>query len=1188
MIMLKSLFPLNLVAVFLFLPLLAMAAPASGQVQASRPTIKLGLTGETDATKRDVEFQQYDHMVPVLRDEQIEASLMTWTPFYEPGLSGEQLDALLRGYHAIHFRTTEVGIARLTPKLEAHARMVGAALVKYVEEGGGLFLEVQPVRYAGAEDEKYWNIVLEPLGIQIPHEGIFDKTRTFEQVLMYGRTPLTFWFTKNFSESPLLENVRGLCLPESSSDGTPGVPALTYSKDWKIVVRGEEEAQSYLTRDDNVMSTEKVGTYSSAPPIVAERQMGKGRMVSYPLARIFTGMNHLNPIWPDVVESKGFPEKGWPSDSMRLQLNAYRWMGENAAKLPDFGTHKISPVAPIHYSDSKSWDNEPFPGTVKSDSEVKGIIGARSEFGGGNGTVAEYVQAAKDAGLGFIVFSDPLEKLTAESLEALKAACAKENATGDFYAAPGIQFTDGAGIRWAIWGENFVYPPATMTTEDRQKDYPLWDGKQVLERGYYLDLCGQPGGGVLSFKGLRENKSHPENLWWYWHYFPRVYENNKLVEDQYAEYLFGLRDLRHNAIASYTGIDSPAKVEEAAKRFFTSLPDLASVKRAFNTHFGEDGYGAPWWPKFYVSEGPRIVEWTASNAQMEENVMFTRGAQRVRLRLDVRSENGIKEIKVHDADRGVVRRFAGNGVTEMTREFELVHDRQRYLALEVTDGSGKKAFSQAWVIFSYKQGLFRCGDNLNILGPLGLQWHPDRNQFFDATKNFQNGMDFEVRGVDTSIPILPMPDVRLTDTVEIKGVGSYPTHGTAPGMTSKLMDVQLGSTNMQIATMKLENLAQFFETDERPQPAYASSPQDVSENEYFIRTHKLISLRDRIDWYTSWNHRRGREGRKNYLGSFNWHEGEITFKKDVVLQGAVPIPLVRMTSPYDVEKGWGTHFIVASNSDEVKDTTLVPGKEERFEGRIQAGGFISQLPSLVGYQAFFAAPETEYAYCANLPGRVEVGLGHDGQKVKAGTVFKYRFAMGIFTDTRPDAALLRHTSLAMNLAGGSKGYPLKVEIGKLKDAAFFLTLEAQENEAKFTVGPESLIIDLPVVVQGIEDNGCAAVYTTNQPWFRFVSVVDGTAYLQEPIDKENAIWVGNLFTAGNKEIKLTAVIDGQNRGRKPFLEVHNPTDKFVQTTIRSPRHVPQFGGLSTEVTIPAGGSIRLEIQDGTLVTPKSE
>ena len=181
------------------------------------------------------------------------------------------------------------------------------------------------------------------------------------------------------------------------------------------------------------------------------------------------------------------------------------------------------------------------------------------------------------------------------------------------------------------------------------------------------------------------------------------------------------------------------------------------------------------------------------------------------------------------------------------------------------------------------------------------------------------------------------------------------------------------------------------------------------------------------------------------------------------------------------------------------------------------------------------------------------GLGRDGQKVKAGTVLKYRFGVGTFADEVAGNALLEHTVKAMNLGGGQAGYPVEMKAGELEDAVFFFTARAKENEAAFVLGPQNLMIDLPIRVRGLENNGCAAVYSTKRPWFRFIPVdAEGTAWFQEPIEQKNEIWVGNVFVCDNKDVKITLVVDGQAEGKPPFVELHNPTDKEVIATLRSP------------------------------------
>ena len=165
----------------------------------------------------------------------------------------------------------------------------------------------------------------------------------------------------------------------------------------------------------------------------------------------------------------------------------------------------------------------------------------------------------------------------------------------------------------------------------------------------------------------------------------------------------------------------------------------------------------------------------------------------------------------------------------------------------------------------------------------------------------------------------------------------------------------------------------------------------------------------------------------------------------------------------------------------------------------------------------------------------------------------------------------------MNMAGGTDGYPIKMKTGRVEDGTFFFTAVATKNEASFKLGPQKLAIDLPIKVKGVQDNGCTAVYSTVRPWFRFVSVMDEMALFQEPIDKANDIWVGNVFVADSKDVKITLVVDGLAPGVDPFLELHNPNDKQISTTVRSPQGTPNYGGASMRVLIPAGQSVRRKV-----------
>lgn len=247
------------------------------------------------------------------------------------------------------------------------------------------------------------------------------------------------------------------------------------------------------------------------------------------------------------------------------------------------------------------------------------------------------------------------------------------------------------------------------------------------------------------------------------------------------------------------------------------------------------------------------------------------------------------------------------------------------------------------------------------------------------------------------------------------------------------------------------------------------------------------------------------------------------------------------------------------------------------------------MPSLVGYLGFLVPPGFTYSYYGRLgpkewPNAIEIGLGRDGEQVQAGTVWRYQFAMGTFAVPQTGNDILEDTVAALNMTGEATGYPVTMQAGELTNSTFFLTLRAAAGETAFTLGQRELIVDLPIRVEGLVDNGCAAVYTKNRPWFRFVPVVKGTAYFQESTEADNELWVGNPFLCDNPAVRLTLVVDGQAEGRKPRLEVHNPTDQPATVTLTSPPHTPLFGGASGKVTVPAGDSVWLEIDGKQLRT----
>ena len=98
-----------------------------------------------------------------------------------------------------------------------------------------------------------------------------------------------------------------------------------------------------------------------------------------------------------------------PSGSMQMQMNAYRWLAEPRFRTRPWELTSPSPTRRCNIRRNGSHLAGTFLRLGLSlrccVRRVRGIVGAHSAYAGGKGSVADYVKAAKAAGLSFLVFN---------------------------------------------------------------------------------------------------------------------------------------------------------------------------------------------------------------------------------------------------------------------------------------------------------------------------------------------------------------------------------------------------------------------------------------------------------------------------------------------------------------------------------------------------------------------------------------------------------------------------------------------------------------------------------------------------------------------------------------------------------------------------------------------------------------
>ncbi len=1084
----------------------------------------------------------------------------------------------------------------LTERVVANAHAAGRAVERYVREGGSIMILVYDDGYPNSLVIEYNNLLYKSFGLEILREAVWDAERQFAAPVFQGGAPEDFFHTENIqADHPVGKGVERLALARRFYG--PGVFALRLSPEWEVIVRGEESARSHPAsnfRDRYDVDYEVVGTYSSSPPIAAVREYGKGRIMVYSISPVHTYLNYGTPGWQMITEETGFAENDLPSHGNRFFLNGIRWLAETAKDVAGIGTFPFEDFVhePVTFPAAVAWDDQPGIGFSPPFGEgVRGVVGARTALSNGSGTVKDYAEAAQAAGLSFIVFTEALEHLSQDGLAQLKDEC-RGVSTDTFYAVPGVEFADHLGNRWATWSDRISYPPETIKVGNRD-NVSQWDGTQIHQLGHYLGQDERPPAALLTYSHLRQRGGHPHNMWWFFRVAPMVFDRDELVEDNREELFYALRDLKRVEPISYTRMTSPKDVPLAANTMVTVARDMERLRAWMNSV--NSPMNMPAAVPYVSSRGGsvRLEQWASINNQMRYHHQKVQGVQRVRLRFQVSSENGIREVRVRDASLGVVRRFVGNGQKELAQEFEMVHDRDYYLVLEVEDEAGAFALSSAIYLWCYKASVFRCADNHNLLNGRGLVWHSCWDQmltFAPGGGSLNNAwMGEAVAGYDSSAPWRQMSSFSLTHslpgglTVNTRERPGYPSVYTYGAMQRMVMDIPLPGRDPIVIEMDIGDLVERHGTDERPHPVYAGLPVKVAENELFHRVHRAYYFQNRTDMFIVWDHRRAAEGTAPCRGDVVWHEGEITFKEDAELAGAIPIPLAA-TRPIG---GAAATHLLAVHPEGLTATPLTGGDYNKTLP-LAPGGYITAVPNNL-YAAFYAPSDSHIFYritpnAQGEPSQLVIGMGEPGQKVSAGQTIRYRFAVVTTGEPGPLANLSEYVKQLNDMGeslglDGRAGVNAQVKVGKTSDREMFFTIEAENHEVLLDFEPRQIVIALPFRIRGLRPNGAAAVWSSARPWFRFVGMHAADALFQEDIDHGGTIWAGNVFVCDHDAVAVTLVAAGRTEGRPPFVELHNPTDQPVTARVWSPENTPRFGGTSFTLLIPAGASVRHELPD---------
>ena len=582
-----------------------------------------------------------------------------------------------------------------------------ALINRFLAQGGGVLL-------MAVETQVSVTLVrdlIKPWGADLPLETISDPDNT---AFMNHMPKVPLAYTDHVAASPVSAGVRGIWYPvQLHYNGADTLP-LAVDNQWQVVVRAMPSARTVpvdLSKSsrpgppDPLVRPKGV----SAPPLFAIREVGEGRVAlvsQWPVYSIGAGTKWL---YDREVLSKGLNRRD--SDFGRLLENSLRWLAEPSLQANTLGGYttraerlqspNLAPQIEQQFAEPAWKGADPLLLQPPRDGKLfKGLIGAQTSLSGGQGTVADYAAAAKQAGLDFVVFLEDFANLDAPKLAQLKADCTHYS-DGELTLLPGYRIDANIGNHLFLFGPGVVSPPARLLTGARGKTFML-QGETApgvfgptppaaMEFLYSLTNNTQIGYYDFSHSGMGMRLSDTRL---YALAGLRSYRNGTLIEDLTNDYLTTAQSTIVPAPAGVHLVSSPTALRSAVQRnqgltyaMARSRDRLWPDALLYTTQYA--------CPNVFTSTGPLILRWPAcvrvSTLGAEP---FVTGRSVMTAPLYVTAEKGLKEVRIYDG-QNLYRRFMLHGEQTFAKVLYLESSIQRNLVLVADDMAGGQAVSFA-------------------------------------------------------------------------------------------------------------------------------------------------------------------------------------------------------------------------------------------------------------------------------------------------------------------------------------------------------------------------------------------------------------------------------------------------------------------------------------------------------------
>jgi len=1005
---------------------------------------------------------------------------------------------------------------------------------RFARDGGGVLVYTNQTDGGGAL-ARQWNTRMRPWDIQLVQACVRDTDHAFGKFRVYGDN--YYCWTDAVTPHPATDGVKRCYYPSVNGrfDDNYTTTPFVCGAVWIPLVKAMPTARVIV--EVNMREIE-LPEHKQDTTLVAVRPIGAGRLAACAINPAYThqlgytlnGRNSEANYGPvdGMILRKG--DGKTPSDTGRLLLNLYRWLGEPALAKGFGGYHTGDPVgkAPVapnpdvvnfnpHFDPDgevampPSWRHRPEVAEVNGDKfgvqisdpiitgplrMFKGLIGIHSAASDGKGTVRDFARAAKKAGYRIIVFTEGFADLTPAKYTQLLADCQRET-TSEFACVPGYDIQDRTGNHTIVVGADRLPRPQWLSD----------DGKRLVQTpalnwmlGGISLIAHRPLHGTIPYERLK----HFQSLTVF------TYRAGTLLEDATAAYDWqGQSSSNPNPVVVHEVFD-PREVAAATRGYQQILPsDTVEHAVGYLCAGLWNYFDGP--ARYILSAGPEVYTFTANNKDAFPE-RFNR--RQWRIFVGVRSDVPLREVCLVDGGT-VIRRWHPN-----TKDFhttvDLRHTRQYAIYLTARDANGRDALT-AGLRTCPPRLIFRCPDRQNWLGDVGFLY---TGTFLPPSRTVSD-IIMPVKGTSEGSGLFPeVPGANMAVKLD------FP-------FTSNTVVITQARINEKYSTALFNGGSERIGLDGTPsQASEPSTVYDAVVRDYNFTpgngTTETVALME----YT------------------------ITLKRDV--EPVNPAGLFPALGRVQGTRYWWLQ--------EGKPITgaLDPTQPLDIPVGGMAGGIIALTPGLRVQNGLFGL--------APAVGQPAV--------LKKGTTFIARFLIRTGTSTtRKQLNFDTDTEGWMrNLgSGGETPYRLALSRGMLEGISYYAACTSVKGGiAGQVITPATLPFQVPLRVSRVNDNWPCGLWRDDGS-LTYLASFEHTTWPLLDTAKVGAFYAGNLLTATDDRLMLEIVKWTKDR---LSVELHNPTDAPITATITSPPEITGLKAIARLVTVASGTSQRID--EGTV------